>query len=126
MIYTSNFDISHNITIPIKNKDRLLGVLALFNSTLTYDSDKIIFTVTPAISILQLSLHNYILSDKLHNLEKNNEKDLFLANMSHEIRTPLNGVIGYNQLLLQTELSKTQKEYLSMYESVFATINTNN
>lgn len=112
-IYAANFDISNNITIPIKNKDNIIGLLGLFNSTLTYNTENLLYTITPAISILQLSLNNHNLQTKINKLEKNNEKDLFLANMSHEIRTPLNGVIGYNQLLLQTELSKTQKEYLS-------------
>lgn len=39
-------------------------------------------------------------------------KSDFLSNMSHEIRTPLNGVIGFTDLLRNTRLDSTQKEYL--------------
>ncbi|OIP81646.1 MAG: hypothetical protein AUK44_09535 [Porphyromonadaceae bacterium CG2_30_38_12] len=39
-------------------------------------------------------------------------KSNFLSNMSHEIRTPLNGVIGFTELLRNTVLNKTQKDYL--------------
>jgi len=54
-------------------------------------------------------------------------KSEFLANMSHEIRTPMNGVLGTLQLLQGTELTESQKQFVSIAynsgESLLALLN---
>ena len=40
-------------------------------------------------------------------------KQQFLSNMSHEIRTPMNAIIGFTKVVMKTDLSAKQKEYLT-------------
>ena len=41
-------------------------------------------------------------------------KSMFLSNMSHEIRTPLNAIVGFSELLVNTDDPKDKEEYMAI------------
>lgn len=52
-----------------------------------------------------------IAKDKAEDAVKS--KQQFLSNMSHEIRTPMNAIIGFTKVVLKTDLTNKQREYLN-------------
>jgi len=43
-------------------------------------------------------------------------KNIFFANMSHEIRTPINGIMGFTELLKNSDLAPQEKEYVDIID----------
>lgn len=97
----------------------------------------IVFTFIPVIQLIKKQIHiqdsysseleSYMEMTEL--LSKKAEiaarvKREFVANISHEIRTPMNGIIGMTELLQDTDLTETQKQYLDILNSSGRTLLT--
>lgn len=52
--------------------------------------------------------------DLLKAQEADKMKNAFIANMSHEIRTPLNAIVGFSQLITETDNASEAQEYLTI------------
>ena len=66
---------------------------------------------------LELQKTNEKLNEERDRAEKASQaKTDFLSNMSHEIRTPLHAIIGFTQLLKNSALSDTDKEYIDLMD----------
>ena len=64
-----------------------------------------------------LSANSQLSEAKCKAEEASRIKSQFLANMSHEIRTPINGILGMAEVVLDTDLTKEQREYLGIVKS---------
>jgi len=75
------------------------------------DNGKILGSLTISRDITTLKqVHEDLIQAKVEAETSNKLKASFLANISHEIRTPLNSVVGFANLLLSDDISKTSKE----------------
>jgi len=70
---------------------------------------------TQAYSLLE-NIIEQTRRDKDFAMEASEAKSMFLANMSHEIRTPLNGIVGFTELLKDTDLHDEQREFIDIIE----------
>lgn len=92
--------------------------------------DYITKPITPSVVLARIKTHlalynqrrllQDLVSERTSELEKalqdaetaGRAKSIFLANISHELRTPLNGIMGMTQLLLESNPSEEQQDFL--------------
>ncbi len=112
---------------PLTIKDGILTQVLFNGSVYKDDNNTVIGAVVVArditeqkriedelIKAKQIAEEAAIKAEKATNvaIEAVKSKQQFLSNMSHEIRTPMNAIIGFTKVVLKTELTAKQKEYL--------------
>jgi signal transduction histidine kinase/ActR/RegA family two-component response regulator len=93
----------------VKLKFSTIVMIAAF--ILAFLMASILFTLKTGKTIEQLQQS---LSEELEAAKTRSEA---LATINHEVRNPMNGIIGMTDLLLKTDLTEQQREYLEMVQS---------
>ena len=102
-----------NFVVRFVKKDKGI-VLMRWNASLNPEGNLIYGTATDITQSEELQ--NKLIESRIE-MEKAKAKDDFLANMSHEIRTPLNAIIGFTNLLGETELNTQQRNHIQIITS---------
>ena len=99
-----------------------------------YDSNKKILEIslkcvaspgTHEVYILELEDETKLHEAKSKTQEVESLKTKFLSNIGHEFRTPMNGILGFVELLAQTDMDKRQREYLHLIDRSSRTLMSN-
>jgi PAS domain S-box-containing protein len=131
-VLPENWALAHTIKEGVTIEDELLEIEAFDNKR------RIILNYTaPVLGDDGETLGAIIVNNDITELKKtemklikakeaaeaaNVAKSEFLANMSHEIRTPMNAIMGFTDLLMETEMSDAQRHYAQIVQKSGGTL----
>lgn len=109
-------DVLFNGSVYKDDRENVLGVVIVARDVT--EQKRIATELTEAIVFAELAVdiaeEAKVKAENATHIAENavKAKQQFLSNMSHEIRTPMNAIIGFTKVLLKTEFTAKQKEYL--------------
>lgn len=90
------------------------GYLLLTGSPVDYTADSASvaqrFISMLALGLFRIRAEKALLQAKVKAEESDRLKSMFLSNMSHEIRTPMNAIVGFAEMLHDTDLKRIEKD----------------
>ncbi len=102
---------SFNIKYKIRHKNGNIVWIEEYGDAV-YKNGEVVYIEGVFMDITEKISQENAIKEKELAEASNQSKSIFLANMSHEIRTPLNGIIGFTELLKETNLTEEQREYI--------------
>ncbi len=109
--------------VPLIINNEVIGVIVVQSyknkSAYTNDDQQVLEFISGQIS---MAIHRKNAEENLKEAllkaeESDRLKSAFLANMSHEIRTPMNGILGFSQLIKDTNISREEHtKYVEIIE----------
>lgn len=103
----------HNLELELRRKDgQVITVLENSRAVTSEDGQRLYYQGTLTDITGWKAARAELSRTRDQALEASRLKSRILANVSHELRTPLNAVVAMSQLLGETKLDQTQREYV--------------
>ncbi len=117
----NSLNINKIYNISLTKEKSLFGnvsILTLNKSIIKFKHIIETFIYQVSMVLHRSQLESELMNEKFKAEESDKLKTAFLANMSHEIRTPMNGILGFSEMLNESDLSSSlRKKYVDIINS---------